>query len=130
MVEKSSRMFDQLLNALKCPSTKESQLPPIIIRCQQNSRNCFPLGFGHATNYIQKGVALVGWADMKFITSIWYWLKKNILWPSIIFVITRPMKRLIYSKCLILLYKFWNSWLDINLFHTWFLNILYKMKFL
>ncbi|XP_044745342.1 ubiquinone biosynthesis monooxygenase COQ6, mitochondrial [Coccinella septempunctata] len=60
IVEKSSRVFDQLLHALNCPSTKDSQLPPKIARCQERSRASFPLGFGHATNYVQKGVALVG----------------------------------------------------------------------
>lgn len=60
VVERSSRAFDQLLRTLNCPSIKDSQLPPKIVKCQEGSRGSFPLGFGHATSYVQKGVALVG----------------------------------------------------------------------
>ncbi|KAL3285557.1 hypothetical protein HHI36_000087 [Cryptolaemus montrouzieri] len=60
IVEESTKAFDQFMKVLNLSSTKERQLPPKIIRCKENSRASFPLGFGHATNYVMKGAALVG----------------------------------------------------------------------
>lgn len=52
--------FDNLIRFLNLPSSTEIQLPPKILGCDIQSRAMFPLGLGHATNYVGKGVALVG----------------------------------------------------------------------
>lgn len=41
------------------------QLPPEIIGLYGKSRAGFPLGFGHASSYVGRGVALVGYRKLK-----------------------------------------------------------------
>ncbi|KAK9878514.1 hypothetical protein WA026_022410 [Henosepilachna vigintioctopunctata] len=60
IVEEGTKAFDQVLNFLQVSSRKNRQFPPKIGKCQENSRAAFPLGFGHCTNYVMKGVALLG----------------------------------------------------------------------
>lgn len=47
-------------NFLKSVSQEVRQLPPQIDGLYQNSRAGFPLGFAHASNYVARGVALIG----------------------------------------------------------------------
>lgn len=58
--------MDEFLKFLKLPSNAVRQLPPTIAECEPKSRAAFPLGFGHASNYITKGVALVGYNVFSF----------------------------------------------------------------
>ncbi|XP_019880267.2 ubiquinone biosynthesis monooxygenase COQ6, mitochondrial [Aethina tumida] len=60
IVEQVTHGFSNFWRALNCPSDIMRQLPPKICGCQEKSRAAFPLGFGHASNYIGKGVVLVG----------------------------------------------------------------------
>lgn len=61
LVESLTKLFDDFLRFFNCPdSVNGRQLPPSVVGCDGDSRAAFPLGFGHATNYIGKGVALVG----------------------------------------------------------------------
>lgn len=48
------------MKSIRFPSNAVRQLPPTISGFDIESRAAFPLGFGHATNYVSKGVALVG----------------------------------------------------------------------
>lgn len=48
----SKDMYDQY-NTIKC-------VPPIITRVVEGSKASFPLGFGHACQYVGQRVALVG----------------------------------------------------------------------
>lgn len=59
-VEKAAQFVDGLLKSFNRPSNAVRQLPPSVKACEEGSRAAFPLGFGHATNYVAKGVALVG----------------------------------------------------------------------
>lgn len=58
------KVLDNVLRSLKCTSDAVRQYPAKIIGCEENSRAVFPLGFGHATNYIGHGVALVGYFEI------------------------------------------------------------------
>ncbi|XP_064211534.1 ubiquinone biosynthesis monooxygenase COQ6, mitochondrial-like [Tribolium castaneum] len=60
LVDQAMRTFDNLVRFFDLPSSSVTQLPPKILGCDINSRAMFPLGLGHATNYVGKGVALVG----------------------------------------------------------------------
>ncbi|KAJ8985965.1 hypothetical protein NQ317_010723 [Molorchus minor] len=60
IVETATSSFDSLLRLLNCSSDSVRRYPPKISGVEENSRAAFPLGFGHATSYIGKGVALVG----------------------------------------------------------------------
>ncbi|XP_066249097.1 ubiquinone biosynthesis monooxygenase COQ6, mitochondrial-like [Euwallacea similis] len=60
LVAGATSAFDALLSAFNCSSDKTRQCPPKIQAIQVRSRAAFPLGFGHSSQYIRKGVALVG----------------------------------------------------------------------
>ncbi|KAF5293935.1 hypothetical protein FQA39_LY13640 [Lamprigera yunnana] len=60
VVRESTRGFNKILSFLDLPSSNEKQHPPKIVGVDSLSRAGFPLGFGHATNYIKLRVALVG----------------------------------------------------------------------
>ncbi|KAL1501144.1 hypothetical protein ABEB36_006528 [Hypothenemus hampei] len=59
LVSQAINSFDNLLRALNCPSTNQATAPTIC-GMETNSRAAFPLGFGHSSQYIGKGVVLVG----------------------------------------------------------------------
>lgn len=54
--------LDALKIVLATKSTQQMQIPPQISGLYQQSRAGFPLGFGHASSYVGKGVALIGYA--------------------------------------------------------------------
>jgi ubiquinone biosynthesis monooxygenase Coq6 len=60
LVNQAMQTFDNLIRFCNLPSSSVTQCPPKILGCDVNSRAMFPLGLGHATNYVGKGVALVG----------------------------------------------------------------------
>ncbi|KAJ8925743.1 hypothetical protein NQ315_009591 [Exocentrus adspersus] len=60
VVDQATKTFDTLLRLMNCPSDTVRQFPPKIAKIEEGSRAAFPLGFGHAVNYIGKGVVLVG----------------------------------------------------------------------
>lgn len=61
LAEGALRIVDGLLDAaLNRQPNAVRQLPPTVGGCEAGTRAAFPLGFGHATNYIGVGVALVG----------------------------------------------------------------------
>lgn len=60
IVSSLTKNLNSLLENLNLASNAVRQLPPSIKSIEPNSRAAFPLGFGHATDYIAKGVALVG----------------------------------------------------------------------
>ncbi|KAF2897094.1 hypothetical protein ILUMI_09075 [Ignelater luminosus] len=60
MVTEAMKTFNKCLDFIQLPSSAVRQLPPSISGVEPGSRAAFPLGFGHASNYITKGVALVG----------------------------------------------------------------------
>ncbi|XP_072392460.1 ubiquinone biosynthesis monooxygenase COQ6, mitochondrial-like [Diabrotica undecimpunctata] len=59
-IDQAVRSFDTLLRAANCPADVHRTYPPKVSSIEEGSRAAFPLGFGHATNYIGKGVVLVG----------------------------------------------------------------------
>ncbi|XP_063908111.1 ubiquinone biosynthesis monooxygenase COQ6, mitochondrial isoform X2 [Zophobas morio] len=59
-VDQATQTFDNLIRFFNLPSTSMTQCPPKVLGCDIKSRAMFPLGIGHATNYVSKGVALVG----------------------------------------------------------------------
>lgn len=58
IIDRTLKAFDTLLRASNIPADLHRRYPPKIDSIDGRAR--FPLGFGHATNYIGKGVALVG----------------------------------------------------------------------
>jgi ubiquinone biosynthesis monooxygenase Coq6 len=60
IVDVASQRFSDLLESVFERSSAVRQLHPSISAVEEGSRAAFPLGFGHATRYVGKGVALVG----------------------------------------------------------------------
>ncbi|KAI4464687.1 ubiquinone biosynthesis monooxygenase coq6 mitochondrial [Holotrichia oblita] len=60
IVNQATKCLGSILKTLDAPANIMQQLPPSICSIEESSRAAFPLGFGHAANYIRKGVALVG----------------------------------------------------------------------
>jgi ubiquinone biosynthesis monooxygenase Coq6 len=56
MVSDILKTFDNLLPN----KNRITQLPPTVVKLQENSRAAFPLGFGHASSYVCTGAALIG----------------------------------------------------------------------
>ncbi|XP_067003017.2 ubiquinone biosynthesis monooxygenase COQ6, mitochondrial [Anabrus simplex] len=59
-VDASTRFLDSILGSILLVSNAVRQLPPSVTGVIEGSRAAFPLGFGHSTCYVAKGVALVG----------------------------------------------------------------------
>ncbi|CAG9764022.1 unnamed protein product [Ceutorhynchus assimilis] len=59
-VLQATSAFDTLLRALNCSRDHSRKRPPKIESVEPGSRAAFPYGFGHASQYIRKGAALVG----------------------------------------------------------------------
>lgn len=60
IVDVATQRFNGLLESLFERSSTVQQLHPSVSSVVEGSRAAFPLGFGHATRYVGKGVALVG----------------------------------------------------------------------
>jgi ubiquinone biosynthesis monooxygenase Coq6 len=60
IVDTATQKFNDLLEAAFERSNAVRQLHPSISTVEEGSRAAFPLGFGHATQYVGKGVVLVG----------------------------------------------------------------------
>ncbi|XP_011312288.1 ubiquinone biosynthesis monooxygenase COQ6 isoform X1 [Fopius arisanus] len=60
VVEGGMNSLQQLLTGLSLNSGFSCELQPSIAGVIDNSRAAFPLGFGHAVNYVAHGVVLVG----------------------------------------------------------------------
>lgn len=60
IVNEATQFLDNILKVFDAAPNCMRQLPPSICGIDENSRAAFPLGFGHASNYIRKGAALVG----------------------------------------------------------------------
>jgi ubiquinone biosynthesis monooxygenase Coq6 len=60
IVDIATQRFSGLLESVFERSNAVRQLHPSISGVEEGSRAAFPLGFGHATHYVGKGVALVG----------------------------------------------------------------------
>lgn len=59
----SNRLVSDILKTVDTflsNKNKISQLPPSVVKVQENSRAAFPLGFGHAASYVCTGAALIG----------------------------------------------------------------------
>ncbi|XP_017768546.1 PREDICTED: ubiquinone biosynthesis monooxygenase COQ6, mitochondrial [Nicrophorus vespilloides] len=59
-VDEVTKAFDGFMQSLIGRSNAVRQLPPHVASLEDGSRAAFPLGFGHAINYVKDGVALVG----------------------------------------------------------------------
>lgn len=59
-MDRAARFVDGLLNFANRPTNAVRQLPPSVSGFDEGSRAAFPLGFGHAACYVDRGVALVG----------------------------------------------------------------------
>ncbi|KAG8192275.1 hypothetical protein JTE90_002101 [Oedothorax gibbosus] len=59
-VESAISNLRSLLSNLSAEQSSVRQLPPSILSIEEKSRAAFPLGLGHATEYVSKGVALIG----------------------------------------------------------------------
>lgn len=58
-------------NFLKSMSEEVRQLPPQIDGLYHNSRTGFPLGFAHASKYVGRGAALIGFVAFEtFLVSV------------------------------------------------------------
>lgn len=61
---KSNTIVDNFMKTvegvLSLRKNKTHQLPPKVVKLQEGSRAAFPLGFGHASDYVSSGVALIG----------------------------------------------------------------------
>ncbi|GLV36624.1 Coenzyme Q6 [Carabus blaptoides fortunei] len=60
VIDSITKGFNNFLENLNFASNAVRQLPPGVAGIESNSRAAFPLGFGHSTNYVAKGVALIG----------------------------------------------------------------------
>jgi ubiquinone biosynthesis monooxygenase Coq6 len=59
----SNRVVSDILKTVDSflvSKSKITQLPPSVLKLQENSRAAFPLGFGHASSYVCSGAALIG----------------------------------------------------------------------
>ncbi|XP_075568494.1 ubiquinone biosynthesis monooxygenase COQ6, mitochondrial isoform X2 [Pelecanus crispus] len=59
-IDTAGAMFRSAISLLKPSGTAVRQLPPSVAKVDPESRAMFPLGMGHATEYVQHRVALVG----------------------------------------------------------------------
>jgi ubiquinone biosynthesis monooxygenase Coq6 len=60
IVDVATERFNSLLESVFGKSNAVRQLHPSVSSVEEGSRAAFPLGFGHATRYVGRGVALVG----------------------------------------------------------------------
>ncbi|XP_025993272.1 ubiquinone biosynthesis monooxygenase COQ6, mitochondrial [Solenopsis invicta] len=60
IVESGMHGFHWLLTRLALKTNAVRQMPPSVTAIVEGSRAAFPLGFGHASSYVQPGVVLVG----------------------------------------------------------------------
>nr|XP_060614685.1 ubiquinone biosynthesis monooxygenase COQ6, mitochondrial [Anolis sagrei ordinatus] len=59
-VDTAGSMFRSAISLLMPSGTAARQLPPSVAKVDPKSRAVFPLGLGHATEYVQHRVALIG----------------------------------------------------------------------
>ncbi|XP_074766030.1 ubiquinone biosynthesis monooxygenase COQ6, mitochondrial isoform X3 [Athene noctua] len=59
-IDTAGAMFRSAISLLKPSGTAVRQLPPSVAKVDPGSRAMFPLGMGHATEYVQHRVALIG----------------------------------------------------------------------
>ncbi|RLW10202.1 hypothetical protein DV515_00002125 [Chloebia gouldiae] len=59
-IDTAGAMFRSAISLLKPSGTAVRQLPPSVAKVDPESRAMFPLGMGHATEYVQHRVALIG----------------------------------------------------------------------
>uniref|UniRef100_A0A8V0XLM5 Ubiquinone biosynthesis monooxygenase COQ6, mitochondrial n=1 Tax=Gallus gallus TaxID=9031 RepID=A0A8V0XLM5_CHICK len=59
-IDAAGAMFRSALSLLKPSGTAVRQLPPSVANVDPESRAVFPLGMGHATEYVRHRVALIG----------------------------------------------------------------------
>ena len=60
IVDVATQRLNAALESIFFTSNAVRQLHPNVSGVASNSRAAFPLGFGHSTRYVAKGVALVG----------------------------------------------------------------------
>ncbi|XP_071650284.1 ubiquinone biosynthesis monooxygenase COQ6, mitochondrial [Temnothorax longispinosus] len=60
IVETGMYGFHWLLSRLALKTNASRQMPPSVAAIVEGSRAAFPLGFGHASSYVQPGTVLVG----------------------------------------------------------------------
>ncbi|XP_018357936.1 PREDICTED: ubiquinone biosynthesis monooxygenase COQ6, mitochondrial [Trachymyrmex cornetzi] len=60
IVESGMHGFHWLLTRLALKTNVSRQMPPSVEAVVEGSRAAFPLGFGHASSYVQSGAVLVG----------------------------------------------------------------------
>lgn len=60
IVESGMYGFHWLLTRLALNTSASRQMPPSVSAIVEGSRAAFPLGFGHASSYVQLGTVLVG----------------------------------------------------------------------
>ncbi|NWJ07883.1 COQ6 monooxygenase, partial [Crypturellus undulatus] len=59
-IDAAGAMFRSAISVLRPSGTAIRQLPPSVAKVDPESRALFPLGVGHATQYVQHRVALIG----------------------------------------------------------------------
>lgn len=59
-IDTAGSMFRSAVSLLMPSGTVARQLPPSVAKVDPKSRAVFPLGLGHATEYVQHRVALIG----------------------------------------------------------------------
>ncbi|KGL73636.1 Ubiquinone biosynthesis monooxygenase COQ6, partial [Tinamus guttatus] len=59
-IDAAGAMFRSAVSVLRPSGTAVRQLPPSVAKVDPESRALFPLGVGHATQYVQHRVALIG----------------------------------------------------------------------
>ncbi|KAL0100195.1 hypothetical protein PUN28_019551 [Cardiocondyla obscurior] len=60
IVETGMHGFHWLLSKLALKTNRSKQMPPSVVNIVEGSRAAFPLGFGHASSYVQPGMVLIG----------------------------------------------------------------------